>query len=255
MASIESKPSHTLQKRSHVSALGLVEPPPIVVECSAFQGTLATLFLLVKDGRLNLAEIPLAPICQAYFEYLVGAPDHSLNEAASALAALAYLLERKAWGLLPSEEEEPETEEFSSDFNLTASIGDFDTCIRALLVYKGDRDKLFFRSEINQELIFPPELELEDLSVVDLAKAFRDILEKAAPDPTPPMLRERRNLAEVMKEILLRLHSGWQGLSYLLPASYTITDAVYCFLAILELIKIGQVKVEMKESGAVFARS
>src|SRR3712207_861248 len=94
-----------------LSPLGVVAPPPIHVESPRFTGSLATLFTCVRDRKVDLLDVLLFPICEAYFAYLLGTVDKDLDEAAAALAALAYLLERKAWALLPTPEPEPEVEE------------------------------------------------------------------------------------------------------------------------------------------------
>src|SRR5579862_9053880 len=84
-----------------IAALGVVAPPPILVQTPTFDGSLGMLFQCVRDQKVDLMEVPLAPICEAYFLYLMQSADVQLDEAAAALIALAYLLERKAWGLLP----------------------------------------------------------------------------------------------------------------------------------------------------------
>src|SRR3954463_13791078 len=95
----------------HIAALGVVAPPPIQVTTPTFDGSLGLLFQCVRDHKVDLMEVPLAPICEAYFLYLMQSPNVELDEAAAALIALAYLLERKAWALLPVVEPEPELEE------------------------------------------------------------------------------------------------------------------------------------------------
>ena len=79
-----------------LSPTGVIAPPPIQVECPKFSGSLAMLFACVRDRKVELLDVPLFPICEAYFAYLMESDWANLDEAASALAALAYLLERKA---------------------------------------------------------------------------------------------------------------------------------------------------------------
>src|ERR1051326_3802442 len=78
-----------------VTALGVIAPPPISVESPHFSGSLAALFACVKERKVDLLDVPLMPVCEAYFLYLFEAAVKDLDEAAAALVALAYLLERK----------------------------------------------------------------------------------------------------------------------------------------------------------------
>lgn len=250
-----SRPGLSKVERTPVGALGLVEPPPIVIECDAFSGTLATLFLCVRESRLNLMEVPLFPICRAYFEYLLNSPLANLNESATALAALAYLLERKAWGLLPNEDEAPEETELESPLALEGSVGLFEESIQTLLVYKDNRERLFFRSNRDLADAFQPELDIASVSVSELAEYFKSILEKAMPDLNPPAMRSRRNLAEVMRELLVKMGSEWVLFLEVLPERFTTEDVVYCFLAMLELIKLGQVQLDFRDGGIAIARA
>src|SRR5579885_2128383 len=94
-----------------VAGLGLVAPPPIHIQTATFEGSLATLLRCVRDNKVHLLDVPLLPVCEAYFDYLVQTQLADLDEAAAALLALSYLLERKAWALLPNDEPEPEPEE------------------------------------------------------------------------------------------------------------------------------------------------
>ncbi|RYG37700.1 hypothetical protein EON81_05955, partial [bacterium] len=72
-----------------LTPLGVVAPLPIHVESPAFTGPLGTLFLAVRDHRVDLLDIPLFPICEAYLTYLAMLPETPLDEAATALSALA----------------------------------------------------------------------------------------------------------------------------------------------------------------------
>src|SRR5579872_2660477 len=136
--------SKLLSAEPAVSPLGVVAPPPIHVQTATFDGSLATLFNCVREHKVELLEIPLAPICEAYFEYILTSPNTSLDEAAAALVALAYLLERKAWLLLPTPEPEPEELEALSPPEPT--VYEFTAAIEALRVWHDERSNLFFRA-------------------------------------------------------------------------------------------------------------
>lgn len=243
-----SKPARREEK---LSPLGLIAPPEIIVESPRFSGSLATLFACVRDRKVDLLDIPLFPICEAYFAYLIGAALQDLDEAASALAALAYLLERKAWALLPTDEPEPEAEETFE--LLIPTTHEYKAVMDALRVGQEERERRFFRPLDADSYQYELPFELENVSVDDLAQALARVLAKANPEPVALTAKPRRPLSEEMRLVLGRLSKTWSGLESLMPEGYTKTDAVYCFLAVLELIRLGQVSLRMQGEDVQFA--
>lgn len=236
-----------------VSALGIVAPPPIHVETRHFTGSLAALFEVVRAQKVNLLDIPLQPICEAYFAYLAQAARKDIDEAAAALVALAYLLERKAWALLPVAEPEPDL-----DDAVALPIGrldEFAAAMEALRIYEEERSHLHFRSADGAVADFFVPMDIGELQPADLARALDQLLEKAKPDPIEPLGKPRRSLSEQMGLVFEALDASWRELPGLLPEDYTRSEAVWWFLALLELIRLGQARVKVDEKSVVFSRS
>jgi len=236
-----------------IPALGLISPPPIHVQTPTFEGSLATLFRCVKERKVDLLDIPLFPICEAYFAYLMHGAAQDLDEAAAALAALGYLLERKAWSLLPVLEPEPEFEEPLELPEPTSH--EYRSAIEALQFWQAQRSLLFFRSpEMGPD---PYELPytLGNVSIADLALAFERIIRKAIPDVIEPTATPRKSLAEQMRRVLLAISYEFKSLLELIPEDFTRTDAVYWFLSLLELVRLGQVSARKDEDEVRFGRS
>ena len=66
-------PRHEIvaKKDTGISLLGVIAPPPIHVTTPTFDGSLAMLFRCVHDHKVQLLDVPLFPICEAYFIYLL----------------------------------------------------------------------------------------------------------------------------------------------------------------------------------------
>ncbi len=238
--------------RERVTALGVVAPPPIQVTTPTFDGSLAQLFQCVRDRKIELRDVPLLPICEAYFAYLLSASLQHLDEAAAALTALAYLLERKAWLLLPVDEPEPEQE---NPLELPEpTVHEFDAAIEALERWRHERSHQFFRAAGIGPDPYEVPFELGDLALPDLAKAFERLLSKASPEPVNSLAKPRRSLADQMAQVLNALSNLPQTLDQLIPHPFTRTDAVLWFLALLELIRLGQVAVQVGEDDVLFSR-
>lgn len=251
-------PSTSVRKRDQkeaakpVSALGLVAPAPVLIQTPSFEGPLETLFLAVRDHKIDLAEIPLAPICEAYWIYVVESPNSSLDECATALVALSYLLERKAWMLLPTAA--PEPEQVEEDLALMPpTVHLYEQAIEVLRESADLRDQLFFRSSA----AFPDGYELpytlENVAPNDLAMALTRILSRMPVEKTLPVIRPKRLLSDVIELVLLAVSYSWRPLEELLPEDATRSDVVYWFLALLELIRLGKVFVRFADDQVEFA--
>lgn len=236
-----------------VSALGVIAPPPIHVQTPTFDGSLGMLFQCVRDHKVDLMDVPLAPVCEAYFMYLMNSPDVELDEAAAALIALAYLLERKAWALLPVIEPEPQLE---VPLELPPpTVQQYQTAIEALQLFAEKRQQTFFRDfEGGPDPYEVPYL-LKDVSAADLSLALERLLRRAKPDVVQPLGAPRKSIAQQMAVVLKALAREWSSLDLLVPDEVTRSEAVYWFLALLELVRLGQANVRLHDADVEFARA
>lgn len=241
------------QDSAQITALGVVAPPPIQVQTPTFDGSLGMLFQCVRDHKVDLMEVPLAPICEAYFAYLLQSEHIELDEAAAALIALAYLLERKAWALLPVIEPEPEYEE---PLELPSpTVGEYETAIAAMNLWQEERSRTFFRDFEAGPDPYEVPYTLKNVSPADLARAFERVLSRAKPDTVQPLGAPRKSLAEQMSIVLKTLAKEWLSLDVLVPEDITRSEAVYWFLALLELVRLGQANVRAHDDNVEFARA
>lgn len=238
--------------KESITHLGVVAPPPIHVESPHFSGSLAMLFNVVWERKIDLLDVALQPVCQAYFEYLVASSLDNLDEAAAALAALAYILERKAWALLPVAEPEPQMElPMELPEPSTAQYG---TAIEALRLWQEERERFFFRSSEPDPSSYQLPMDLGEVSPSDLARAFERVLQKAKPEGSVSVPKARRPISDQMKIVLKVLDTGWKTLEELMTEPFSRTEAVYWFLAVLELIRLGQATVKLEKDNVLFAR-
>ena len=242
----------TKQPDIEITSFGLIAPPPIHIETERFSGSLATLVDVARQHRIDLREVPLHPVCEAYFEYILAASLENLDQAAAAFLALSYLLERKAWLLLPSAEPEPDHAD-ALEF-VAPSVSEFDAAIEALRIWHSERERFFFRTAEPPEEVQDQLWNLEGVEPSDLAQAFERLLAKANPDPVTPSSPSRKSLTELMDTVRAALSSEWKTLEVLVEAPFTKLDAVYWFLALLELLRLREAKVKMFAEGVRFAR-
>lgn len=238
-----------------LGGLGVIAPIPIHVQTPTFSGSLAALFHCVRERKIDLRDVPLFPVCQTYFEYLLTLPNANLEEAAAALAALAYLIERKAWSLLPLPEAEPEPyeEELAALGDLPSY--DLEEAIETLQRWERERERSFFRTAEPTVNAYEVPYELDAITLADIARAFEQVLARSKPEPLQPLGRPRLSLAEVMKLLISRLPVEPTTLLDIVPEDVSKADAVFWFLAILELVRLGQISILRDEDQLLFGRA
>lgn len=241
-----------LARAEVVTPTGVFAPPPILVQTPVFEGTLATLFRCVRDHKVDILDVPLEPICEAYYDYLVQGAEPDLDNAAAALTVLAYLLERKSWQLLPVEQEEPEFEEPAALPDPTAYA--YSDIIEILLGGHEERSQLFFRTHSPDTSAYEIPMDVGDVTAGDLAKAFERLLRKANPEPVELLNKPRRSMEEQMRLVMTALTKEFRPITALFVGAYTRTDAVYWFLTLLELIRLRKASVKLDGEEVLFAR-
>ncbi len=244
--------AHELVREEGIGPLGVFSPPEIAIECAAFTGSLGTLFQCVRDRKVDLLGVPLAPICEAYVYYLMEQSEGDIDSAAVALVALSYLLERKAWLLLPVPEvEEPEGDDILDE--VEPYIQEFLPLIDALREKEIERESLFFRHNDAKSLPYELPFDTSSVSPIHLAEALESLLKRANPDPPNTFDRPRRSLSEQMVVVLKALPKEFATLDKIVVGEFTRSEVVWWFLALLELIRLGQAQVKVEEGAVLFA--
>ncbi len=241
----------TAHKPGVLAPTGVLAPAPIEVESPAFKGSLAMLFGCVREGKVDLREVPLNPICAAYVTYLAQCERIDLDQAAAGLSALCYLLERKAWLLLPTAEPEPMEDE---PFELPEpSVYEFDEAIRVLRSGWEARTLRFFRPAERGNGHYEVPFEIGDVAIGDLAAVFARVMERACPEPVDVPERPMRSLSDQMRLMLQNLDGKWCPFEEILVTPFSRRDVVWSFLALLELIRLGQVRLKLQGETVLFA--
>ncbi|MBC8065627.1 MAG: hypothetical protein H7Y17_12410, partial [Chlorobia bacterium] len=89
----------------------------------------------------------------------------------------------------------------------------------------------------------------------DLAKALEKLLRRAAPESIKPLGKPRKSLSDQMRVVLHALSNEWRSLEDMVEDPFTRSEAVYWFLALLELVRLGQAAAQVEGEDVVFARA
>jgi segregation and condensation protein A len=216
--------------------------PP--VEIPAFSGPLDLLLHLIRVNEVSITDIPIAEITEQYTAYLDAMRELDLDVASDYIALAAELIYVKSRMLLPRAPGEPE-EDPRSDL------------ARRLLEYERYKQAAESFHEIDAlraglwprpatEVPRSPDGETLEVSLFDLIDTFRKVTDRyrLAHPPALEIHHLRFSVGDKMLELVERLEkSGTLPLLEFLGTMRYRAEAVTSFLATLELIRLGVVRV------------
>ena len=228
-------------------------PQEYKVKLEVFEGPLDLLLYLIKKDEVDIYDISIERITQQYLEFMEAFKVLDLEVAGEFVVMAANLIYIKSRALLPAHVQPPEEEADEADPRWDL--------IRQLVEYKKFKDaaaKLSHR-ELDQSNLFSRlpddpsaavERPLGDVSVFDLITAFNNVLKRIS--------SESENLREIFEEnytvsdkidLIMKMMSSGVPLKFmeLFTQAASRTEIVVTFLAMLELIRLKQMKAFQSE--------
>jgi segregation and condensation protein A len=215
------------------------------VKLEIFQGPLDLLLHLIRKNEVDIFDIPIATIADQYLEYLDMMKALNINVAGDFLVMASTLLHIKSRLLLPhleeDEEEDPRVEitrPLLEYLRLKEMAGEL--LERELL----DRDVFTRRLSPEYTVRLESEEPLLDVNLFQLMDAFKRILDERLPGVPYRVEFEKWSLRDKTTHILERLKN--EGSIYfrdLFTEDRTISEFIVTFLALLELVNVGMIRV------------
>lgn len=224
-----------------------------------FDGPLDLLLTLIGKAKIKIEEIFVSQITDQYIESVRNAEDLDMDEASDFLVMAATLLEIKSRSMLPRPPE-PDPEGYDPETDL----------IRRLEEYKRFREtvtdmKQFEQAAMNlftklpEEYPLPPqEIELTGLTLEGLQEALLRVLSRKPETEDEeegnhyhfrPIHRDEHNVQECMLSMLKKIR-GKKRMNFeeAFSDSPTREEVVTLFLAMLELMKLGEMYAVQEET-------
>lgn len=222
------------------------------VKLEVFEGPLDLLLYLIKKDEIDIYDIPIEHITKQYLEYLQIFKILDLDVAGEFVVMAANLIYIKSRSLLPVNQQPPDeaAEEEDPRWEL----------VRQLIEYKKFKDAAghLQQRELERENLFSrvpekPELKAErplgEVSIFDLINAFQTVLKR---------LNKSEDLREIFEEnfsvsdkidLIVKMAAGGVPLKFteLFANAASRAEVVVTFLAVLELIRIKQIRVTQSE--------
>ncbi len=223
------------------------------VKLEVFEGPLDLLLYLIKKDEVDIYDIVIERITQQYLEFMDAFKTLDLEVAGEFVVMAANLIYLKSRALLPAHVQPPEEEAEEDDPRWDL--------IRQLLEYKKFKDAAaqLSQREIEQSNLFgrgaetvevAPERPLGDVSVFDLINAFNKVLKRIASksEDLREIFEENYTVSDKIDLIMKMTSSGVPlKFSELFADAASRTEIVVTFLALLELIRLKQIRCMQDE--------
>jgi len=216
------------------------------VKLEIFQGPLDLLLHLIRKNEVDIFDIPVATITDQYLEYLDMMKALNINVAGDFLVMASTLLHIKSKMLLPGleegeDEEDPRveiTQPLLEYLRLKEMAGEL--LERELL----DRDVFARRLSPDYKIQLESGEPLLDVNLFQLMDAFKRIVDQRLPGVPLTLEFEEWSLKNKSTYILERLRNdGAIYFQELFAEDRTISEFIITFLALLELVHIGLVRI------------
>jgi len=216
--------------------------PRLPVSTPVFAGPLELLLTLVEREEIDLFEIRLSDVTDAYLTELATLQEPDPAEMAEFLWLAARLLLLKSIRLLPGEEDEPEEAEL---------LGWEEEVRLRLIEYRHVKEvaeQLMERQEQDQRSFPPPAREVaatgqeQPIEISALVIAFQSLLERLPPRPVV-VQGNAWTLEDKLDHLAACLRRGAFDLAHLILECEDRLEAVVTFVALLELLRRGAVRV------------
>ena len=218
------------------------------VKLEIFEGPLDLLLYLIKRDEIDIYDISIERITRQYLEYLQAFKELKIDIAGEFVVMAAKLIYLKSRSLLPLDQQPPEEDADEDDPRWDL--------IRQLIEYKKfkeaaaqlhdralEQERIFVRDGDSAQTSDAP-LPLYEVGIFQLIHAFREVIKRVeAREDLQEIFGERFTVSEKIEKILERVGDGASvRFSELFGQIASRVEIVVTFLALLELIRLNQVR-------------
>ena len=220
------------------------------VDLDIFQGPLDLLLYLIKKEEVDICDIPISRITEQYLEYIDLLQALNLNLAGDFLLMASTLMYIKSRMLLPVEETGEDGEE---------GLDPREELVQRLLEYRRFKDaaeELQQRDQLDRDFFIRPMMipsngeppedpALGEVSLIKLIEALRTVLKQFPEEAVHQVTLEHGTIKERIMEITEALDENNGSLEFhtLFAKCRSRIDAIFIFLALLEMVKIQMIKI------------
>ena len=215
----------------------------VTLHLGVFDGPLDLLLQLIERRELDITTVSLAQVADGYLTHVRAMESVDPYGLAEFIAVAAKLLLIKSTVLLPRPERGPGGEEVEDPTDLTERLREYQLVKEAAGALK-EREEAGLRSYGRLAPLKPPapRPKRESGRPADLLRAFQRLAEEMARRPREEVVeRERFSIGEKIELLRRRCARGGRISLIGLLSNAGRHEAVATFLALLELLRLGEV--------------
>jgi segregation and condensation protein A len=221
------------------------------VKLEVFEGPLDLLLFLIKRDEVDIYDISIERITKQYLAYLEAFQVLNIDLAGEFIVMAANLLYIKSRMLLPVDQQmgEVDAEEDDPRFELIRQLIEykkFKEAAAKLRDHEAMQQNLYARVPASPDLPPTENLLVEEVGIFDLIHAFQKILKRidSKKEDLREIFAENYTVSDKMDHVL-RITQAGVALRFeeLFADAASRTEIVVTFLAMLELIRLKQLRV------------
>lgn len=216
-----------------------------------FDGPLDTLLYLIRKSKMSIENVRISEITEQYLVYMAEIETVDLERASEFITMAAWLIEIKSKSLLPKLPQETDPGEIDDETLLKQQLTEYKMYKEASLKMKDiETEDILYRApdiSVGQPRFVIKDMTMEGLKAA-LTKMFAKLEQKAAEIKERHIVMDRFTVAEMTDIIKARL-SVVKAVSFfdLFESDYSRSEIITTFQAILELMKLQEIKVMQRE--------
>jgi segregation and condensation protein A len=220
-----------------------VERDPVyIVRTPAFDGPIELLLTLAQRAEVDLKAIPLASLTDDYLR-IIAEDRPPLDRLAAFLVIGARLVQLKAAALMPEVAAGEEEDLQAWEDAIKGRLEEYKRFkeLAESLMRRHASGRFTFAGLLEPDVV--PQARVQ-VSLEALATAFQQVLDRLPPPQQVTVEMEQVSLADKLEELRgMLIRQPQMNFSAVFRHARTRLEAVVMFLALLELIRIGQARV------------
>ena len=208
------------------------------VKLQAFEGPLDLLLYLIEKNKLDIYDIPIVEITEQYLDYVSKMPKDDLDLASEFLVMAATLIDIKSKMLLPKE-----IDENGEEIDPRAEL------VEKLIEYKMYK---YAATELRDMQV---DNLLSDVDLAKLNEIFQMVLKRQVDKIDPVRSKfgkiemEEVSLPDKISYVSTTIRKRKKcSFKQLLEEAKSKVEVIVSFLAVLELIKVGEIEVHQEKT-------
>lgn len=223
----------------------------ISFKLSVFEGPLDLLLSLITKHKLDIYDIPITKLLEQYLEYISAAKKMDMELSSEFLEMAARLVQIKSAMLLPTDDEAEVLKQ-----ELTGELIEYHLCkVASSRLGSGYRGNVFFvrnPMEIEMDMTYTKVHKTSELFIaysninvkqhrraLPNAERFSDIVDR-------PVVSVTGKIINLMKSLIKKKSISFRSIFY--KEKFERSEKVATFLALLELIRSGRVKIDQNDN-------